>query len=315
MGILRGCQSGAVVFNCGYAVALSLLSIALRSANVVLRLNVQDDPFWVSGEITGETHLVEVTFVDDLCIILVAERATDLRTAIDILMEVLLMTFGLMDLAINFAPAKTEAMLQFRGKQAVKLCSEFKHQDGRYLVIPPSEFLSDANPRIGLVHTYKHLGLPTAIDGSPMPAVNHNCNRAFQAYGPLASKVFGSPQIRVNAKILLMNTLILTRLCFNLHIMVPNAAALAKLNTAYMRPGRKIADRCNYDGSQGSDLRPRISIGVPSIDCLLLRRRLLHLRRILVDAPAVLPSLLAVRKAGALMPYTKLIIDDMKTFN
>ena len=67
---------------------------------------------------------------------------------------------------------------------------------------------------------------------------------------------------------------------------------LGILNGVYMRVVRRICDRPNFDGSAGSDLDARTVADMPSLDCLILRRRLIYLQRLIKsDCRPLLASL------------------------
>eukprot|EP00973_Karenia_brevis_P014950 2039661-Karenia_brevis.AAC.1 len=64
------------------------------------------------------TPVVEVTFVDDECIMLCASTPRLLQKAAAMLLEAVVETFTLFALEINWSKGKSEAMVKFRGDGA-----------------------------------------------------------------------------------------------------------------------------------------------------------------------------------------------------
>jgi hypothetical protein len=59
-----------------------------------------------------------------------------------------------------------------------------------------------------------------------------------------------------------------------------------------------------FDASALSDLRVRTDLDMPSIDCVLMKRRLLYVLRLLEAGPPALLSLLRVEWRGERLPWT-----------
>ena len=138
-------------------------------------------------------------------------------------------------------------------------------------------------------------------------------NSALSAYVPLVSAIFWSPKVSRQLKITFMWSLVMSRLIFNAHVVVPNARYLRVLNGVYMRALRCIAGLCRYGSEleKVSDLEVRGRLGAPSIDCILTKARLSYFRRVVKSALPSLLALLNTRVANQHLPWTKLIWDDM----
>jgi hypothetical protein len=138
----------------------------------------------------------------------------------------------------------------------------------------------------------------------------------MSAYAPLAAKVFGSTAVAMNVRINLALSLVLARLLHNTQAWTSWSASLYRpLNAIYMRVMRKIAGACRF-GQRGvpSDDVVRQRLGVPSLQCLIIRRRLSLLVALLQSKTMPLVSLLAA-VGGSLdhprMPWALLITDDL----
>ena len=69
------------------------------------------------------------------------------------------------------------------------------------------------------------------------------------------------------------------------------------INNVYMRALRRIGGFMRYGASDTlSDIEVRTHLCKPSIDCLLMRKRLLYIPRILISKCSTLNALLSQRK-------------------
>ena len=98
MTLAKGYQSEGCIFNTAYTVGRKLLHIIMKDAGITLKLALPWFLFWAeSASTTGETDLIDVTFVDDECLILMAPNFGILDRGIEVLLEQLLGTFSAMD--------------------------------------------------------------------------------------------------------------------------------------------------------------------------------------------------------------------------
>ena len=134
------------------------------------------------------------------------------------------------------------------------------------------------------------------------------------AYSPLSRRIFGALTIGIWPKLLFLESLVLSTLLFNAHVRVLDHRALAALNSVYMRSLRRIADETRFSKHDNiSDVHVRMKLGQPSIDCLLVRARLLYLSRMLRSKNSFLIAVLATRdsKGNLMMPWTLQAISDL----
>ena len=102
---------GSVMFNSAYSVAIDVLRWRLAQASLMLCVHVPHDAFWAPSAPDEEcTDAVDVTFVDDECVALVASSPSKLRAAIDILLNTIFSVFGACHLQISWEPGKTEGI-------------------------------------------------------------------------------------------------------------------------------------------------------------------------------------------------------------
>ena len=110
----------------------------------------------------------------------------------------------------------------------------------------------------------------------------------------------------------MFQTLVMSRLVYNLHTLVPTRPFLTILNDVYLRGHRRMHDavRAGPGSESGLDFRSRTR--TPSIDCLLARARLTYLGRLLRSRPPALVALLRQRPRGLRSRWLDLLVSDLR---
>ena len=265
-------------------------------------------PFWCFDEAkhaSSSREVVEATFVDDTSIALVASSPSALVTAIRALMRILVTAHSHFALRINFNRGKTEGIMRLRGHKAVATLDSLRSGNDIAVELPPPYEAQ----KLLIVSKYKHLGSYVTANGSPHFDAQHRCSAALSADVPLATRIFGSPEICLWLKFHFMHALILTRLMYNTQTWVPTTQSVKKINGVYMRVLRRIADGCRYRKCAYSDLEIRRRLG---IEGLLVRRRLCYLGRVLRTGHGALLAMLSIVVKDDRLPWVKLIVRDMR---
>ena len=91
--------------------------------------------------------------------------------------------------------------------------------------------------------------------------------------------------------------------------------SLARLNAVDMHVVRYIFGESRFAHVPHDDAEVRSSLGVPSIDCLVLCRRLLCLRRLTRAPLATVRTMLALRHKGAPLPWVQLSRRDLASLH
>jgi len=305
-----------------YNEALAMVKQKLREAEVITLVSASvSSTIWHSsvpmhpGSVERVTaELVDCTFVDDEAVILLASSHRKLDHAIDIALNAFVDVFSTFSLVINWAPGKSECMLAYRRHGATD-AFERRRIDGKICVkLSPK----CGNAKLTVVSKYKHLGTITSMDGSPTQDATLRAASAMQAYGPLSSKIFGSNKIQLWLKLHFMSSLVLSRLLFQTQVWVPNAKASRTINGPYMRCLRRMCGAMRYSSDCAlSDVQVRIKLMQPSIDCLLMRRRLAYAARVYASRCKVLSVLLSAGGDGSTqarrmaLPWSALLQKDL----
>ena len=307
----QGCKLGGLIFAICYEQALTMMRSSLSAAGIAVQFKYSSGaPFWTPTDETARhtaDPLVEVTFVDDEAIGIVASSPAALDKAIDVIVASLRSAFTAFNLHINWKKGKSEAMLRYRGRGAAKRLDARRSDRGLGIHIDDGNFLH-------IVGEYKHLGGLITASGSVAPEVTHRVSAAMSSYGPLSGRLFGASEVPTPLKMAFLRSLVLSRLLYNVHTLTMTPAAMARMNVPYMRALRCIAGERRFDASCAkSDLDVRRLLGASSIDFLLLRRRVGYYCRLAASRPHLLWALLQTRPRGRPLPYVLQVHSDITT--
>jgi hypothetical protein len=308
----QGCKLGGIIFISVYEQALEQVRQRLRTAGIVLVLKgAGAEPFWSSDDgtwDTSDTPVVEVTYVDDEAAVVVAPSPAALDIAIDILLRSYVEVFSDYGLVINWHKGKSEALLVYRGHHAARhLDARRDCNEGLSILVPGGD-----GRRLHIVASYQHLGGITCANCNVVPEVNHRVTSALAAYVPIAGKIYGAGWVALHVRLSLMRSLILSRVLYSVQTLTMSVAGLRKLNGPYMRVLRSIADQRRFGQERVvSDVDVRHMVAQPSIDSLVLQRRLAYYPRLAMRQPAALVALLQTACAADRLPWIKQAIDDL----
>ena len=112
--------------------------------------------------------------------------------------------------------AESNVFLCYRGKNATKYLDKRRvGANGSLQVKVPN-----ARVAITVVSKYTHSGSCITADGSLAGDARAKTRSALAAYMPISNKVFGSRRIGTTHKLWFNDSLVLSRLLFNAHILV-----------------------------------------------------------------------------------------------
>ena len=166
-----------------------------------------------------------------------------------------------------------------------------------------------------MVDTCKHVGSVAPSDGSVVPDARQRSSSALAAYLPLVSTVFTSASIPTSLKLRFADSLMFSRLFYNVHTWVANSSfAVKSLNKVYMQVLRQVCNKCRYQASNNiTDIAVRRLLKAPSIQCILRRKRLMYASRLMQHGPPALRALLQTRvgpRGDQLMPWVAQLLSD-----
>ena len=311
IGGRQGCKFGSMVFNGTFSLAMTLIRDALLDSGIVLRVRPASSAFWGAGEEPGgddsDVPVLDAAFVDDECFMLYGCSAKSLDDAIETMLTTVCQMYDRLNLTINWKAGKSECFLVYRGAAATACLQRRRVREDGSLAVE----VTALGVQLLVVPRYCHLGGVISADGSLAAAAQHLRASAAKAYGPLACKIFGSSVVAPGLKLWFMSSLILSRLLYNTHVLVPSRRFMVVLNGVYMRVLRRVDGSPRF-GSVDPDLVVRERLKQPSIDCLLMRGRLRFFARLVRSEPVALMALLGTRPRGAPLPWVALLLDDLR---
>ena len=311
----QGCKVGALVFNSIYAKAMAHVKSRMCAIGASCEVSSADCAFWACGDHLAsrddsvKLKVTDATFVDDVCAISIRRQASALDKIIPLIIQAFVLEFDKMGLTINFAPGKTECMVKFRGRDAQKILNQ-RVTSGK--LVYNVNGVDGELVAVNIVQSYKHLGLVTSFSAADTADARRKARSAMSAYTPLAVRIFGSPSIYLSTKLSLFESLIQSRLLFNVQLMYPRRANIKQLNGPYMRVVRRIFDDLKGADMKYSDISLRTRYGVPSVDCLMQRCRLRYIATIFRSDPTELKGMLALKVNGRSLPWVEMILNDLK---
>lgn len=154
----------------------------------------------------------EVAFVDDLAILLRAPTQQDLGQIIEVAFQAVSAVAAKRGLHLNLDAGKTEVLRAFVGKGA----KQAKQQLAASKFLMPI-MVGDDLMHLRVVQSYKHLGCWVHADGKPRHALRERIRTAKQAWGPLIQPFFRKKQISTIAKVRVFESLVMSRMLFNVH--------------------------------------------------------------------------------------------------
>eukprot|EP00811_Abedinium_folium_P016500 NODE_2543_length_2192_cov_3.675545.p1 GENE.NODE_2543_length_2192_cov_3.675545~~NODE_2543_length_2192_cov_3.675545.p1 ORF type:complete len:298 (-),score=31.88 NODE_2543_length_2192_cov_3.675545:669-1562(-) len=197
----------------------------------------------VSSRGPGGSLVLDLTFVDDEAV-MVADSPGAVLAAVDSCMAMLALMLRRQMLEINWKPGKTEFLLRLRGQGSTRTRESLRQADG-HLRIPVHS--ADGLVFVNVVNRYVHLGTVLTPDGSYVLNARRTATRANEAYGPLALRIFGAPNLSVELRLMFADSFVSSRLCYNIGLRAPSRRALRIMANAYMRGLRRVAGHSRFE--------------------------------------------------------------------
>ena len=233
-----------------------------------------------------------------------------LDKAISIALRTVASSFAKFALDINWKRGKSECFVKYRGKHATTHYAN-NRVDGAIVYNVPAVPGLSSETTLHAVDCYTHLGFVSAMSGKLALDARHKERNAMGAYAPLAINIFGNRDLDIGLRDSLGTSLVLSRLLFNIQVVALDSQYVRVLGSVYMRLQRRLYGEVRFAAGAKSDLEVRSKHSVPSIDCVLMRRRLLYLRRILAHKPRTLEALLHLQPRGSRLRWVQLVSSDL----
>ena len=268
-GTRPGDNLADMVFSFLFAEILHSLRRQFAHAGLRLTLPWQDD--WLCAEpqadgVSGNQHdacPVDVTWMDDLALLVTADRAEDLPLKVAAVATATITECVQATLLPNLAQGKTEAVLSLRGpgSKAVR-ASVFRGSD------PSIQLHSTIWPaaRLRVVPKYKHVGGIIEANGGLDKELKSRIGGAWAAFRQRKRQVFMSPAVTHREKSILFTSLIESTLYYGVgtwpnvddHVEDKLQGALVGMARLMLRPTYSIEEARHGTSARTSVLRLRV---------------------------------------------------------
>ena len=159
----------------------------------------------------SEAIVLDVTFVDDEAIAVVATVPRTMTSKIKLVINVLKQTFTEFGMTINWSPGKTELLCKWRGKRAKAENQSLVHRNGmklltvtaarRRAVAKRRQKTLEQDIQVNCVPRYKHLGSIIDNNLSLQPEARCRERSALNSFTPIATKILGNKSIAPQRRI------------------------------------------------------------------------------------------------------------------
>ena len=218
--------------------------------------------------------------------------------------------FGRNALNINWKKGKTEACLMYLGPHASTHYAKSLHE-GTPTVKRPTEASADF---LVVVRQYKNLGGILAADGNFVPEVNIRTTQAVAALTAITPKILASRELDAPRKVRFVFAYVVSRF---LYLCTREGATsrrqLMALESVYLRAQRRATGTTftQEKSVNPSNVELLSATHLPSLQCLLRRRRLGLFARLVRTDVRSLVALINDRPAGIWLPWTRRLFSDL----
>ena len=215
-GTRPGDPVGDILFN---------LVMTLVLKDITAQLSLSSDAAWLGSAVpVVDLHHVgdvpphsfcEVAFVDDLALLLRAPSLDELFTLSGLSCRIVHDVAARRGLRLNMSAGKTELICAFVGSGARAARQKIASQASQIEVST-----EDSSLQLRVVHCYKHLGSWVHADAQPRHTIRARLTSARQSWGPLVRPLFRKRAVPLHTKLQIFNSLVVSRLLFNTHVLV-----------------------------------------------------------------------------------------------
>ena len=217
-----------------------VMSVLLRDVKTQISeqsdLQIHGDP-QVCGDFTSHqlppaSGVFDVSFVDDCAFGVHAPEIEEVHTAIQIVVNAMLLATQRRGLHINFEDGKTEAIWQIVGRGSRKWKIDLAKNGSQI------EWVSPVGPvALRIVPAYRHLGTWLQTGNAHAKEVSHRSSQARATWGALTKPFYAKPYVSLHAKIAIFRSTAFSQLVYNCHVWTGvSAKDIDKWHNALRKP-------------------------------------------------------------------------------
>ena len=306
-GTKPGDPLGDIVFNFLAARVLKQLEERLARLGIGLKLQLPEDAFLQPVAGGNPTCALEVSFVDDVAILIEHESPLGLIGKLEATAAIVIDTFAAFGLRIDLRAGKTEALVSLRGRLSLDVYTDVMNKG---FVNFKSKY--NGNMKLPVAWSYKHLGSIVDSKSSMRPEISRRSSLAVAAARPLYKKLFAPSYIPVKPKVLIAEAYAMSRHSYNMGLWPRLAAQECKsYHTQCMKIYRIVlAVRILPDGEHVSDIDvcKQLDVLLPSQRLRIARLR--YLEKYLRFAPPMLRALVCNNNDH--MAWRLAVVEDLE---
>eukprot|EP00435_Cladocopium_sp_Y103_P065752 s466_g27.t1 len=227
-----------------------------------------------------------VAWVDDVAIPLVSGHANQLTSVVAWVLEEVIRLGHTFGLTINLKPTKTEAVVAFRGADAVVCRQEcFQERQGRICT-------SDAQHCLQCVSGYEHLGTIYTPDAAVAREVSHRINKATQAYHQIRKPILHNSHLERGTRLRLLEGLLFPILLHGAgNWPLLSQQQLTRLQGVTMKWIRSVIGNGPWTPDMDPDHVLLMKWNLPTLALRLAKMRLLYAFHLVTDGPGLVVEL------------------------
>lgn len=204
-----------VIFNITMARMLRKLHAAMKADDLCSYVPVLPQQSISLAHVTEPTQLDDATYIDDIALMLTADSCQQLIDKSTAVASLAVDIFKIFAFEVNMKRGKTEVMLNLRGAQKNEYRDLiYNRQNG----ILRCDTRFKGSIELAVTRTYKHGGGHVDDTNSFAHDVTAHRNAAFQAYRPLAARLFRNQNYAVRSRMTIVESRVLSKMDYNAHV-------------------------------------------------------------------------------------------------
>jgi len=256
---------------------------------------------------TPETDVTDVSYVDDSFFVHEFQDNLNVVSHIQHMVSIVCKALYSHCLIPNFKKGKSEVTLALRGKDA-RPARKLVFFDNSALI--KCDVYHNHTEYVHIVPSYKHLGNQSTTASNNMCRAKYRVSEAMASHKCLSKHVISSKHIALNTRTLLANSLIFTRLYFN----ICTWSCITSAQLSMFQNFHMIVLRCIYgfnhkEPTKDIVIQNAINILPPYI--VFRVKRLIYLPRLIKYGPIALKAAIAILQNNKDSWYN-MLVDDLK---
>ncbi|CAE7900299.1 unnamed protein product, partial [Symbiodinium sp. KB8] len=233
-------------------------------------------------------RLEDLVWADDIAECLAVGQADEIARSVALETGVLADAFDSHQFQLAFGPRKTAAIVSPRGPGARGASRTLFGGRAELKVMREHQGVST----LPLVDHYKHLGVLQSREGGIKPEIKQRCAAAWSAFREGRTRLFGCKRISVQRRGALLQTLVMSRLCFGCGAWPPLRTGEYQLFAGAVFALYRATLGLRHDSDQHLSVATICALlNLPDYDTILKVEQLRFLKQLVLNAPDIVWAL------------------------